>query len=145
MFSFNVNGKDYKVRFGYRVLSETDLIDRVVNISKLADTSEHPFQDMMKTVAELLLAGLQKKHRSEFGYETDKEKKEAFDKIYDLMDDYEDESTEDNPQNCYTLFGLLQAELEKNGFLSGMQHELAKAAAEQSDATKMPQDHKTKA
>ena len=34
MFSFDVNGKEYKVRFGYGVLCGTDLIDRIVKTEK---------------------------------------------------------------------------------------------------------------
>lgn len=80
---------------------------------------------MLKLVAELLLAGLQKK-QPDFRYETEAEKKEALNKVYDLMDDYEDESTDENPQNGYVLFEKLQKELFKNGFLSALQKEEAK-------------------
>lgn len=143
MFSFNVSGKEYKVRFGYRVLCKTNLIDRVVNITRQKD-EEHAFQNMMVTVAELLLAGLQKSHRNEFGYETDSEKEEVLDKVYDMLDTYEDESTEENPQDGYTMFENLQNELMKNGFLSRITEASAKATEAQ-DATKIPQDHQKKA
>lgn len=142
MFGFMVNGKEYKVRFGYGVLCKTDLIDRVVNLTNQAD-SKNAFQSMMSTVAELLLAGLQKKHRDEFGYETENEKKAVLEKIYDLMDDYEDESTEENSQDCYTLFEKLQEELMANGFLSKITGQ-AKEVLEEKNATKIPQDHKKK-
>lgn len=124
MFSFNVNGKEYKVRFGYRALCGTDLIDRIAKTEKNSEGNAN-FQEMLKLVAELLLAGLQKK-QTEFQYETETEKKEALSKVYDLMDDYEDESTEENPQNGYVLFEKLQKELFKNGFLSALQKEEAK-------------------
>lgn len=142
MFSFKVSGKEYKVRFGYGVLCKTNLIDRVVNLSNQKD-EEHAFQNMMTTVAELLLAGLQKKHGDEFAYETDSEKKVVLEKIYDLMDDYEDEGTEEKPQDGYTLFGMLQKELMANGFLSRITSEAEEKAKEQ-DATVIPQDHKQK-
>lgn len=143
MFSFDVNGKEYKVRFGYRVLCSTNLIDRVVNIAQQKDDG-HAFQNMISTVAELLLAGLQKSHRDEFGYETDSEKKVALDKVYDMLDAYEDESTEENPQDGYTMFEKLQEELMNNGFLSRVT-KLVSQSAEELDATKIPQDHKKKA
>lgn len=143
MFSFKVNDKEYKVRFGYRVLCRTNLIDRVVNITRQKD-EEHAFQNMMATVAELLLAGLQKSHRDEFGYETDSEKEAVLDKIYNLLDEYEDESTEENPQDGYIMFEKLQEELMRNGFLSKIAKGIAEEA-EKRDATKIPQDHKKKA
>lgn len=142
MFSFTASGKEYKVRFGYGVLCKTNLIDRVVNLSNQKD-EEHAFQNMMTTVAELLLAGLQKKHKDEFSYETDLEKKAVLEKVYDLMDDYEDESTEEHPQDGYTLFEMLQNELMANGFLSKISNEAEEAAAKQ-NATVIPQDHKKK-
>lgn len=136
MFSFQVNGKEYKVKFGYRVLCETNLIDELSN-----GTKEDEFNKLISILPELLLAGLQKKHFDEFGYETELEKKSALQKVYDLLDDYEEESTEDEVKNGFVLFEKLQKELMANGFLSGMtkkQRELA----EQQDATTIPQDHK---
>lgn len=123
MFLFEVGGKKYKVRFGYRVLSKTNLIDKVINITNQKD-SEHAFQNMISTVSELLLAGLQKSHSDEFGYESDNEKKEKMEKIYDLLDQYEDEGTKENQQNGYTMFENLQEELMRNGFLSQLSKKL---------------------
>lgn len=142
MFGFEVEGKEYKVRFGYRVLCKTNLIDRVVNIERQKD-EEHAFQNMMQTVAELLLAGLQKKHSSEFGYETENEKAAVLDKVYDLLDSYDDESTEEHPQDGFTMFEMLQEELMKNGFLSKI-GKMAEESAQEQNTTKIPQDHKKK-
>lgn len=141
MFTFKVDEKEYKVKFGYGVLCKTDLIDRVVNLSQT--NGVNAFHNMMKTLAELLLAGLQKSHKDEFGYESDAEKETALDKVYDLLDDYESESTDENPQDGYTLFEKCQDELMKNGFLSGVLKRAREATAKQ-NATKMPQDHKKK-
>ena len=142
MFSFRVDGKEYKIKYGYGVLCETDLIDKVIGLTD-AESSEHAFQNIMSTVTELLLAGLQKKHQDEFGYGTESEKKAALKKVYDLMDEYEEESTEENPQDVFTLFQKLQDELMANGFLSRITAEAQKAAQEQ-NAAKIPQDHKRK-
>lgn len=139
MFSFKVGDKEYKVRFGYRVLCRTNLIDRVSNITQQRDP-EHSFQNMISTVAELLLAGLQKSHFDEFGYDTDEEKATMLDKVYDILDQYEDEGTEENPQDGYTMFEKLQNELMANGFLSQIMKR-AEMAAEKQNATKIPRDH----
>lgn len=140
MLAINVNGKEYKVKFGYRVLCETDLMDRLSKLS--ADKENASVQSLMKTVAELLLAGLQKKHRGEFGYETESEKKAALDKVYELMDDYEDEGTVENPHDCLTLLNDLQGELMAVGFLSRIQNLAAEQVAIRNDVEKIPQDHK---
>lgn len=142
MFSFKVADKEYKVKFGYRVLCKTDIIDRFVNIQNNMD-NEHAFRTMMEIVAEMLLAGLQRYHSDEFGWETDSEREEKLDKVLDLMDDYEDESTEENPHDGYTLFEKLQDELFKNGFLSRINRNTVETAEAQ-DATVIPQDHKKK-
>lgn len=142
MFSVKIDGKEYKIKFGYRVLCKTDLIDKVINTSKVKE-EDHIFQSMISTVAELMLAGLQKEHKEEFGWETDSEKEEAMDKVFELMDKYEEESTEDKPQDCYDLFEKLSGELLKNGFLSKFTQS-QKKTAEKVNATKIPQDHKQK-
>lgn len=142
MFSFKVADKEYKVKFGYRVLCETDLIDRFVMMQNTMD-DEHAFKSMTMIVAEMLLVGLQKYHSDEFGWTTESEKQQKIYAALDLMDEYEDESTEEHPQNAYELFEDLQEELSKNGFLSQITKAGAEAAEKQ-DATVIPQDHKKK-
>ena len=139
MFTFKVGDKEYKVKYGYRVLCNSDLIDKVTAIGQ----ENNGFKGAIKTVAELILAGLQKCHKDEFGYETESEEETALAKVYDLMDEYEEESTEENPQSGYTLFEKCNEELMKNGFLSEMTKRAAENAKEQ-DATVIPQDHKPK-
>ena len=139
MFSFKVGDKEYKVKYGYGVLCNSDLIDKVTSIGQ----ENNGFKGAMKTVAELILAGLQKCHKDEFGYETESEEETALAKVYDLMDEYEEESTEENPQSGYTLFEKCNDELMKNGFLSQMRKNAEENAKEQ-DATVIPQDHKAK-
>lgn len=139
MFSFKVGDKEYKVKYGYRVLCNSNLIDKVTSIGN----DNNSFKGAMKTVAELILAGLQKYHKDEFGYDTESEEEAAINKVYDLMDEYEEESTEENAQNAYTLFERCNEELMKNGFLSQMQKNASDNAVEQ-DATLIPQDHKVK-
>ena len=139
MLSFKVGDKEYKVKYGYGVLCNSDLIDKVTSIGQ----ENNGFKGAMKTVAELILAGLQKCHKDEFGYETESEEETALAKVYDLMDEYEEESTEENPQSGYTLFEKCNEELMKNGFLSQMRKN-AEENAKVQDATVIPQDHKAK-
>ena len=121
MYIFKIHGKEYKVRFTYRMICEGDLLDKV---SAVGDFSELDAKGILSKLAiptaELLLAGLQKYHSDEFGYKDENDRKALIDEVLDLFDDYEDESTEENPQSAYTLFRDLQGELERNGFLSAM-------------------------
>jgi hypothetical protein len=136
MYIFKIHGKEYKVRFTYRMICEGDLLDKV---SAVGDFSELDAKGILSklaiTTAELLLAGLQKYHSDEFGYKDENDRKALIDEVLDLFDDYEDESTEENPQSAYTLFRDLQGELERNGFLSAMM-----TAAEETETAKETAD-----
>ena len=140
MYIFKIHGKEYKVRFTYRMICEGDLLDKVTAIGDFSDMDAKGILGKLAiTTAELLLAGLQKYHSDEFGYKDETDKKALIDEILDMFDDYEDESTEENPQSAFTLFTDLQGELEKNGFLSAMMRATTEAeqmqmAAEQAKA-----------
>lgn len=135
MITLKVNNKEYKLVFGYGALLKTDILDRIQNSNK------EGLKGAISLLPELLLVGLQKRHKDEFGWETESEKEVALDKIYDLLDEYENESTEDNPQDGFTLLQQMNDELGKNGFLSRI---MKMAEAESQNATKIPQDHKKK-
>nr|DAG54912.1 MAG TPA: tail assembly chaperone protein [Caudoviricetes sp.] len=136
MFSFSVNDKTYKVKFGYGVLSQSDILTKVATMGNINNP-----KDMIAMLPELILAGLQRKHKDEFGYETEEEKKVAYEKVCDLLDDYEDESTEENPKNGYILFEKASKELENNGFLSGIMNAMERT---EKKLPKTPQDFKKK-
>lgn len=119
MYIFKIHGKEYRVKYGYRTVCEDDILDRVMNIGNSEDgTARGLISNLAKTTVELLLVGLQKYHSDEFGYKNAEEKQLRIDKMLDLLDDYEEESTEEHEQSAATLLSDLQNELEKNGFLS---------------------------
>lgn len=146
MYKFHVGDKDYKVQFGYGVLYKSDLINKVVNVGVDSNSPAESIKNFIGLTAELLLAGLQKKHSDEFGYDTDEERDEKILKVCDLIDDYEDESEVDEKtgkkvHDGFTLFEDLRTELEKNGFLSKIMEEVQTAAVNQ-NATVIPMDRK---
>lgn len=119
MYIFKIHGKEYRVKYGYRTVCEDDILDRVMNIGNSEDgTARGLISNLAKTTVELLLVGLQKYHSDEFGYKDAEEKQIRIDRMLDLLDDYEEESTEGHEQSAATLLSDLQNELEKNGFLS---------------------------
>lgn len=121
MYYFRIHGKEYKVRYGYRTVCENDILDRVMNIGSTEDgTVKGLINNLVETTAELLLVGLQKYHSKEFGYGSDEERQKRIGEIIDMLDDYEDESTEEHEQDAASLLKDLQGELEKNGFLSAI-------------------------
>lgn len=127
MLKINVNNKEYKIRFGYKVLCDSDLIDDIMSAFSPKDGSGADPKKIMDAVAELLLAGLQKYHSDEFPYGSD-----GKEKVYELMDDYEDSSTDGNVQDCFGLFQKLQDELFENGFFKRLRKET------ESDEKKVP-------
>ena len=139
MYTLKVGEKEYKFKYGYRVLCESDILEKISNPSG-SDENSNPLKEMTKLLPDLVLAGLQKHHSNEFGYETDSERKESLNKVYDLLDQYEDESEEGSDAG-YNLFIELQGELEKNGFLSGVTKGLEEVMAK-TNATKVPMGHK---
>lgn len=141
MVTFSANGKEYKIVFGYGLLTQSDVLDKVQEIT---GGKERDIKKLISILPELLLAGLQKKHKEEFGYETESERAVAFQKVCDLLDDYESEGTEENPKSGFDLYKILSSELEKNGFLSGLLNTVADAQAQEKNATKLPLDHKQK-
>ena len=121
MYILKIHGKEYKVRYGYRTVCENDILDRVMNIGSTEDgTVKGLINNLVETTAELLLVGLQKYHSKEFGYGSDEERQKRIGEIIDMLDDYEDESTEEHEQDAASLLKDLQGELEKNGFLSAI-------------------------
>ena len=144
MYELRVNDRIYKVKFGYGVLYKSDLIDRVLTASNAdAEKPADALKNLIGLTAELLLAGLQKRHRDEFGYETDSEREAMILKVCDLIDDYEDEHTDQDgnrDKDGFSLFNELQGELEKNGFLSMITAGAQTMMVEQ-DATVVPMDH----
>ena len=120
MYIFKIHGKEYKVRFTYRMICKDDLLDKISGMDLENMDARGIVDKLTTTTAELLLAGLQKYHKDEFGYDNDEEKAQRVDQMLDLFDDYEDESTEEHEQSAASLYRYLQSELEKNGFLSTM-------------------------
>lgn len=143
MYLFRLGDKAYKVKFGYGVLYRSNLIDRVMNATNTEQAKPSDvIKNMIGLTAELLLEGLQKKHSDEFGYETPEERETMLLKVCDMLDEYEDEH-EDDGLDGFSLYNDLNAELERNGFLSRITQAAAETAAE-AEATVIPEDHQTK-
>lgn len=152
MYALKVNGNTYKVAYSYRVLVSSDVLDRIQDVLGDAEEGETVFskmKEMLKFVPELLLYGLQKNHKEQFGFETEEEKATQLDKVYDLIDDYEDEHSTDEVEegemkpDAFTIFTELMLELESKGFLARLSAQ-ADESAEKVDATVIPMDHQKK-
>lgn len=131
MIKITVDGKDYKLHYGYQALCNTDIMDKAKNVTESDDLAT-----MMKVVAEYLLVGLQEYHADEFGYDgydemstdeaSDVGKFDAMKKVYKLMDKIDKEEG----LSVFELYGMIDKEMGKNGFLSGLLTALQEATKE---------------
>lgn len=116
MFVLKAKGNEYRVKFGYNSFCDTDLMDRteqLLNIFQSAEAESDEdatglgvLKELFMCVRDLLYAGFQKYNPVETAQD-----------IGDLLDDYHDEATEDDPHSILDLFTKLAEELMNEGFL----------------------------
>lgn len=131
MMTLTIKGVDYKVKFGFNSFVDTDLMERTEAMIKIFDDKANKedvygmgrIKEMFSVVRELLFVGFKKYNP----VETQEE-------IGNLLDDYMEEGTEENPHDLLELFGNLSHELMEEGFLKGVMNAVEKTA-------KKPQDH----
>lgn len=137
MKTLTINGKEYKIKFGYNAFCDTDLMERVQDMAKLFQKnkteSDEDVSGIGKTkevfcvVRELLFVGLKKYNPVE-----------SLQAVGDLLDDYKDEETEEE-RGFFQLFNLLSDELMSAGFLNDLMNV---ENPEMENGVKTPQDHK---
>lgn len=137
MKTLTINGKDYKIKFGYNAFCDTDLMERVQDLAKLFQKNDAAsdkdvsgigkVKELFCVVRELLFVGFKKYNPAE-----------SLQEIGDLLDDYKDEETEEE-RGLFQLFGLLSEELMNAGFLNDL---MGVANPEMENGVKAPQDHK---
>jgi hypothetical protein len=120
-----VNGKNYKIRFGYNCFCDSDIFDQVKAMLKLMqgekiETDDDmanlgKVRDLFLVIRELVYLGLQKDNPVA-------DLREAG----DLLDDYRDEAPEGEKRSLMDLFIELTDELVNEGFLSDILGETEK-------------------
>lgn len=137
MTTLTINGTEYKIKYGYEATVRCGVVEKVDELQKvLAKSEDLKVEDLNKILhilPELLLAGLQKFHKDEFGYdyETEDGKLAALNKAYGLVDDYFDADDSD----ITVLFNLLTNEMVNNGFLAQLLRKGAEVEAAQKSKT----------
>ena len=127
MLKIKFGETELSIKYGYEVTAKSGILKKLIAVDEmgLGDKKDEKEVDMagaldaiMSILPELVLAGVQKFHKEEYGYNylTGEGKEEQLDKIYALLDDYFD--TED--ADFQELYGDLQEELLNNGFLASM-------------------------
>ena len=117
MTKIKIGKKEYSVYFAMQPTVQSGIIGKLAKIESIKEWSADNLGDFLEPLTELLLVGLQKFHKDEFGYNylTGECKEEALSKAYDLMD----QLGEDEGDYGYEdLFADLNAELLENGFFA---------------------------
>lgn len=141
MMVLTVKDKEYKVKFGYNSFCDTDLMDRTSNLIKLFNGEEAEddkdviglgkLKELFVCVRDLLFVGFQKYNPVETVQE-----------IGEILDDYREESTDENPKGLLELFTSLTTELMDEGFLGDMLKAMKQTVEEVEQSKKItPMDH----
>lgn len=139
MMKLSIDGKEYKVKFGYNCFCDTDLMDRVQSLAGLFSEKETEsdsdvgqigkMKDLFCVVRELLFVGFEKYNPVE-----------DVQVIGDILDMYIDEEAEEE-RGLFELFTALSDELLSGGFLSSLMG-TAVENSEMENGAKKPTDHK---
>ena len=130
MTKINFADKEYQIQFGYIATAKSGIIGKLIKSENAldGDNIEDSIGDFLLLIPELVLVGLQKFHRDEFGYnyDTGEGREEALEKAGDLVDAYFDGEDADIKK----LMADLRGELMDNSFLSKMFQEEQENQAE---------------
>ena len=136
-----VKENEYKVKFGYNSFCDTDLMERtsdLLNLFNGADVEDDKdvtgmgkIKELFSCARDLLFVGFKKFNPVETVQE-----------IGEILDDYNDEATEDDKRGILDLFTKLTEELMSEGFLGEVLEAFAENQEETEKKPKTPQDHK---
>ena len=135
-----IDGKDYKIKFGYKPTLKEHVISKIVKFSRLSDENGdvdmEDLEELLLYLPEILLVGLQVHHKDfRYDYDTKDGKEDQLDKVFDLIDKY----TENSDSSVMDLFNGLQEALLEDSFLANMFRK-AKAKADKNAEQKAEPD-----
>lgn len=116
MLKLNIKGKEYKVRFGYNSFCDSDLMDRTEQVIEMLGgdsefqnepvaTFSKQIKPMFEVTRALLFEGFKKYNPVD-----------TIEEVGDLLDDYLDESTENEHHGLFVIFAAITQELFDEGF-----------------------------
>lgn len=143
MMVLKVKENEYKVKFGYNSFCDTDLMDRAQDLLSLFNGNDveddadvkslGKIKELFCCVRDLLYVGFEKYNPVE-----------TVQDIGNILDDYNEDSTEEDKRGLLDLFIMLVEELMSEGFLAGLMKEMNAEDIQNNGEkiTKIPQDHK---
>ncbi len=141
MTKVKIGKKEYKIYFAMEPTIKSGILSKMAKLQD-AEMDFDNIGNLLGIMTELLLVGLQKFHREEFGYKYDseEEKDAAMSKAYSLMDDIADS---DDETDYIALYNKLQKELLENGFFAKMfRQEVEKTQKAEQIAMNLPEEKK---
>ena len=123
MTTITINGTEYKLKYGYNNFCDSDLMDRTTEvmgfITSSADKAQIKDSEYTKKlfvlVRELVFEGFKRYNPKTIA------------EVGDLLDDYFDEGTEDDPHGLLDVFGIITQELIASGFIGDLLKKSQKA------------------
>lgn len=123
MTSIIVEGREYKIKFGYNSFCDSDIFDRVKDMLKVLGGAEveddsdvsglGQIKNLFTITRELLFLGMQKYNPVS-----------SVEAVGDLLDTYRDEAPEGEKRGLLQIFTMLSEELMNEGFLSDLVAEM---------------------
>lgn len=118
----SISGKEYRIKYGFNSFADTDLLERVGQISQLLNDSKASkdsdlvqlgkIRELFVITRELLYVGMQK-------YNPAKDLKA----VGDMLDTYREEAPENESRGLIDIFAMLSNELTDEGFLSDLMNQ----------------------
>lgn len=127
MLTLKIGEKELNVKYGYEATLKTRLLSRMAKKESSGTENIESIEEILLFLPELLLVGLQGFHSDEYGfaYESGKGKEEQLSKMFPLIEEYVDNTSEGD---AVTLYHSLTNEMLENGFLKSLyQKEVSKA------------------
>ena len=119
MLKLNIDGKEYRIKFGYEPVLKERIISKMTKISSLFegdDISPESMEDAMLFIPEILLVGLQVCHPEfRYDYNTKAGKEDKLSAVYEIMDQYLTDGGD-----MFSIFEDMQNEIVNDSFLSSL-------------------------
>ena len=128
---------DYRIKFSYNALCDTDILERVEDISRILNGQAIENEEDAKAMGQIKSLFVIVRDLLFFGFKKFNPVETVQD-VGDLLDTYKEEETETEKHDLMVLFVSLLEELQEQGFLA----DVLKMATEPQPLK--PQDHKKK-
>lgn len=119
MTTLQINGKEYKIKFGYNSFCDSDIMERVSDAISLFSANEVKsdedvsamggIKELFCLVRELMFIGFQKFNPAE-----------SLQEVGNLLDDYMEEAEDGEDRGLFALFTQLSEELMSEGFFGDL-------------------------